>query len=132
MLIDAASQRNLDLVESRGGTGHTLLKALDRTATPMGARKLRHWVLHPLRDLEALVSRQDFIAALLAEPPFWGVRNRRILSFVFESPVTIVLSKGGRRFSPFVSFENPFPVFTKVGDGGIDGLADTMPAFVFS
>ena len=51
VLIDPSSARNLDLVEHRAGPKHTLLHALDRTGTPMGARKLRHWILHPLRDL---------------------------------------------------------------------------------
>ena len=68
VLIDSASQRNLDLVEARGGKSHTLLGVLDRTATPMGARLLRDWILHPLRDLAALTARQDVIAAFLAEP----------------------------------------------------------------
>jgi DNA mismatch repair protein MutS len=68
VLIDAASQRNLDLVDSRSGKSHTLLGVLDRTATPMGARLLRDWILHPLRDLATLTARQDVIAALLAEP----------------------------------------------------------------
>jgi DNA mismatch repair protein MutS len=68
VLIDSASQRNLDLVESRSGRKHTLLGALDRTRTPMGARLLRDWILHPLRDREALGRRHDFISALLAEP----------------------------------------------------------------
>ena len=66
-IIDAASQSHLELVTARGGAAHTLLSALDRTCTPMGARKLRHWVLHPLRDLDALTQRQDMIAALLEE-----------------------------------------------------------------
>ena len=68
VLIDAASQRNLDLTESRSGKNHTLLAVLDRTATPMGGRLLRSWLLHPLRDIETLTSRQNTIAALLAEP----------------------------------------------------------------
>jgi DNA mismatch repair protein MutS len=68
VLIDAASQRNLDLVDSRSGKAHTLLGVLDRSATPMGARLLRDWILHPLRDLSALTARQDIIAAFLAEP----------------------------------------------------------------
>jgi DNA mismatch repair protein MutS len=68
VLIDAASQRNLDLVDSRSGKSHTLLGVLDRTATPMGARLLRDWILHPLRDLTALTARQDLIASFLAEP----------------------------------------------------------------
>ena len=68
VLIDAASRGNLDLVSHRAGPEYTLLNALDRTHTPMGARKLRDWILHPLRDLETLVARQDFISSLLAEP----------------------------------------------------------------
>ncbi len=68
VLIDAASQRNLDLVDSRSGKQHTLLGVLDRTATPMGARLLRDWILHPLRDLTKLTTRQDIIATFLAEP----------------------------------------------------------------
>ncbi len=68
VMIDAASQNNLDLVESRSGKKHTLLHALDCTATPMGARKLRDWILHPLRDLTPLLARQDLIAAFLEQP----------------------------------------------------------------
>jgi DNA mismatch repair protein MutS len=68
VLIDAASQSHLELVHSRSGKEHTLLAALDRTTTPMGARKLRHWVLHPLRDVEIITQRQDYLGHLLARP----------------------------------------------------------------
>lgn len=70
--IDAASQAHLELVWSRSGPEHTLLHALNRTSTPMGARKLRRWVLHPLRDLAELHARQDVIASLLQEPMLLG------------------------------------------------------------
>lgn len=72
VLIDAASQSHLELVTARGGAQHTLLNALDRTCTPMGGRKLRHWVLHPLRDLVQLTQRQDMVATLLAESLLLG------------------------------------------------------------
>jgi DNA mismatch repair protein MutS len=68
MILDAATQANLELVQARGGGRDTsLLGALDRTVTPMGARKLRDWILHPLCDLEALRQRQQTIGSLLAE-----------------------------------------------------------------
>ncbi|MCE9520274.1 MAG: DNA mismatch repair protein MutS [Verrucomicrobia bacterium] len=70
--VDAASQSHLELVSSRGGAEHTLLHALNRTCTPMGARKLRRWVLHPLRDVAQLTARQEVIAALLQEPTLLG------------------------------------------------------------
>jgi DNA mismatch repair protein MutS len=59
VLIDTASQSNLDLVESRSGKQHTLVGVLDRTSTPMGARKLRDWILHPLRDPYLLTKLRD-------------------------------------------------------------------------
>ncbi len=68
VLIDTASQQNLDLVECRAGAKHTLLHALDQTCTPMGGRKLRDWLLHPLRDLQKLHQRQDALEAFLNQP----------------------------------------------------------------
>jgi DNA mismatch repair protein MutS len=73
MIVDATTQANLELVHSRGGAKDTsLLGALDRTVTPMGARKLRDWVLHPLCDLAAIEARSAFIGQLLAEPYLLG------------------------------------------------------------
>jgi len=68
VLLDAATQANLELVESRGARDTSLLAALDRTVTPMGARKLRAWILQPLRDPKELSCRQQMIADLLQEP----------------------------------------------------------------
>ena len=68
VLLDAATQTNLELVESRSARDISLLAVLDRTVTPMGARKLRSWILQPLRDLTELSCRQQMIADLLQEP----------------------------------------------------------------
>tara|TARA_Y100000588_G_C14234492_1_gene916675 strand:- start:607 stop:2400 length:1794 start_codon:yes stop_codon:yes gene_type:complete len=68
VLIDASSARNLDLVEHRAGRQHTLLGAMDRTKTPMGARKLRTWILNPLRDADIITSRHDLIESLVSAP----------------------------------------------------------------
>jgi DNA mismatch repair protein MutS len=67
VMLDAATQVNLELVESRGARNMSLLAALDRTVTPMGGRKLRSWILQPLRDLGQLERRQQLIADLLHE-----------------------------------------------------------------
>ena len=73
MTVDAATQANLELVVSRGGGRDTsLLGCLDRTLTPMGARKLRDWILHPICDLATLNERQNLIGDLLGEPFLLG------------------------------------------------------------
>ncbi|CAN5184959.1 DNA mismatch repair protein MutS [soil metagenome] len=68
VVLDIATQANLELVSSRGARDTSLLSALDRTVTPMGARKLRAWILQPLRNLPELERRQQMIADLLQEP----------------------------------------------------------------
>jgi len=68
VVLDAATQTNLELVESRSARDTSLLAVLDRTVTPMGARSLRSWILQPLRDLTGLDCRQQMIADLLQEP----------------------------------------------------------------
>jgi DNA mismatch repair protein MutS len=67
VMLDAATQANLELVESRGARNTSLLAVLDRTVTPMGGRKLRSWILQPLRNLHELERRQHMIADLLQE-----------------------------------------------------------------
>ena len=67
VMLDAATQANLELVESRGARNTSLLAVLDRTVTPMGGRRLRSWILQPLRNLHELERRQQIIADLLQE-----------------------------------------------------------------
>ena len=88
VLIDTASRANLDLVEARGGMHNTLLGTLDGTSTPMGARKMRDWILHPICDLAELLRRQEIISSFLSEPflmsklreAFKGVRDMERLT----------------------------------------------------
>ncbi|HXT47893.1 MAG TPA: DNA mismatch repair protein MutS [Gemmatimonadaceae bacterium] len=69
MPLDEMTRRNLELVESlRGGDrGGTLIDVLDRTATPMGARLLRSWLLTPLTEREPIDARLDTVAALVRD-----------------------------------------------------------------
>ena len=60
--IDAASQRNLELVSSLSGDRrHSLLAAIDRTLTNAGGRMLRFRLTAPLRDINRILQRQQQI-----------------------------------------------------------------------
>ncbi|MFQ5678492.1 MAG: DNA mismatch repair protein MutS [Gemmatimonadota bacterium] len=66
--LDAMTRRNLELVEPlRSRDGATLLEVLDATRTPMGGRLLRRWLLHPLIETDAIVSRQEAVQALFED-----------------------------------------------------------------
>jgi DNA mismatch repair protein MutS len=61
MTLDAATRRNLELVETlRGGTQKgSLLEVLDHTITPMGRSLIRQWVNKPLLSIEKITQRQE-------------------------------------------------------------------------
>ena len=64
--MDAASRRNLELTETlRGEPAPTLFSQLDRCASGMGSRLLRHWLHHPLRDRTAVAKRHAAVEFLL-------------------------------------------------------------------
>ncbi len=66
VVLDPQTQRNLELVENvfEGSSEGTVLAVLDHTTTRMGKRRLRHWVLHPLRAVDEIHTRQEAIAEL--------------------------------------------------------------------
>jgi len=65
--LDAATRRNLEIDETlRGEASPTLYSLLNTTQTAMGARLLRQWLHHPLRDQAAIVARLDAVAQLMA------------------------------------------------------------------
>ncbi len=68
--IDTASWRSLEIDRTvrSGTTEGTLLDAIDRTRTTMGARLLRQWLRFPLNDREHIEARQITIATLVASP----------------------------------------------------------------
>lgn len=78
LILDAATQSHLELVQSRAGKAMTLLGVLDRTVTPMGARLLRQWVLHPLRNPGEIRQRQDAISRLLEDSLLLGTLREHL------------------------------------------------------
>ena len=70
MELDAFTRRNLEL-ETAGRDARregSLLAVLDRTHTPMGARRLREQISRPLIDRARLETRLDRVQALLDDP----------------------------------------------------------------
>jgi len=64
MPLDAATVRNLELP--------ALVEMMDRTRTPIGARRLRGWVGAPMRDAESIELRLGAVAELVESPDLRG------------------------------------------------------------
>ena len=67
--IDRATRRALELLETsrEGERKGTLLASMDRTATSLGGRKLREWVLEPLTDVDEILARQNGVERFVEE-----------------------------------------------------------------
>lgn len=61
--LDPATIRNLELLRpmQNEDNGGTLISVLDRTSTSMGARLLKRWVTHPLKDIAAITERLNCV-----------------------------------------------------------------------
>jgi len=59
--LDEATLKHLEIFETwrTGSRQGSLLEALDATCTPMGARKLVHWLRYPLKDQAKIEARLD-------------------------------------------------------------------------
>jgi DNA mismatch repair protein MutS len=64
LIIDATTQRNLDLVRNSNDSSamHTLFSILDAAATGMGSRMIKKWITRPLAQKTAIEQRLDIVS----------------------------------------------------------------------
>jgi DNA mismatch repair protein MutS len=65
--MDRFTIRNLELTGSGAEQGNNLLKVLDNTVSPMGARLLKRWLLLPLKDINRINERLQLVAFFIKE-----------------------------------------------------------------
>ena len=61
LLLDKFTIKNLELIDTQYSSGASLLDILDNTVTPMGGRLLRKWITLPLKNVEDIRYRQNFV-----------------------------------------------------------------------
>jgi len=66
--LDNFTVRNLELLAPISNEGVSLLDVLDRTASPMGARLLRRWLVFPLKDVKTIERRLDAVEYFFKVP----------------------------------------------------------------
>lgn len=67
MILDAATRKNLELVETLREKNKygSLLWAIDKTKTNMGARLLKNWICQPLKRVDDIIARQNSVSELV-------------------------------------------------------------------
>ena len=67
MILDASTRKNLELVETLREKNKygSLLWAIDKTKTNMGARLLKNWICQPLKNVDDIMTRQNSVSELV-------------------------------------------------------------------
>ena len=66
--LDKFTIRNLELLNSMNNDGVSLLDVIDKTISPMGGRLLRRWMIFPLKNIKAIIERQQIVTFFLKNP----------------------------------------------------------------
>lgn len=69
MVLDASTRKNLELTETLREKNKygSLLWAIDKTKTNMGARLLKNWICQPLKNVDDIMSRQNSVSELVSK-----------------------------------------------------------------
>jgi len=62
LVLDSSALTNLQII---GKDEHSLVKMLDKCSTAFGKRKLRFWIMHPLRSINQIEQRLDAVEELM-------------------------------------------------------------------
>lgn len=74
--LDRFTIRNLELIHSPHENAKTLLDVIDKTASPMGSRMLKRWVVLPLKNEQPILERHQTVDFFL--------HNRELKSELFQ------------------------------------------------
>ena len=67
MILDASTRKNLELVETLREKNKygSLLWAIDKTKTNMGARLIKNWICQPLKNVNDIMARQNSVTEFI-------------------------------------------------------------------
>jgi|WetSurMetagenome_2_1015567.scaffolds.fasta_scaffold01519_3 DNA mismatch repair protein MutS len=136
--LDPSTIRNLELLRPlhSDDEGGTLLWVLDKTSTAMGARLLRTWITHPLRDAAAIHERLDGVAWLKADAFVKGEAElylrqiadieRLVARVAYERANARDVAALGRSLAVFPKI---IKVFSSARGASITGARETLGGF---
>lgn len=76
VILDAGTRRHLELTQSQSGMlQHTLFGVMNRTVTPMGARRLKDWIEQPSRLHTLIRQRQTRVRAFIDKDQWQSMRD---------------------------------------------------------
>ena len=107
MLLDGNTRKNLELTETLRGKDRygSLVWAIDKTLTPMGARMLNSWICQPLKSVEDILKRQNAVSELVEKSDL-RIELNNILERIYDIQRSATrLSNGSASPKEFLSLK---------------------------
>lgn len=116
VMIDSSTRKNLELTETLREKNKygSLLWAIDKTKTNMGARLLKSWICQPLKNISEIIERQNIVEELLAKTE---VRNNfsDLLSKIYDiQRLSTRLSNNSANPRDFLSLKDTLMLLPKL------------------
>lgn len=116
LVLDPSTRKNLEILTGAhtGSKAGSLLNVLDRTKTSMGSRRLRSWLIHPLKDIIRIRTRQDAVGELI-ENRHLRQQIQELLDQVYDlERLTVKVSIGTAGPRDLVALKNTLNVIPDV------------------
>lgn len=122
MILDGGTRRNLELTEtlrSKDKYG-SLLWAIDRTKTSMGARLLKSWLCQPLKKVDDILNRQNIVSELVEKSSI-RLEVADVLAKIYDiQRIATRMSNGSLNPREFVSLKNSLFALPELLDAAKD------------
>ncbi len=114
--IDAHTRKNLELTETLREKNKygSLLWAIDKTVTNMGARLLKSWICQPLKDIKQIKNRQENVEKLFSNS-FVRSDVSSVLREIYDiQRLSTRMSNGSASPRDFVSLKSSLKAFPRL------------------
>lgn len=131
--LDKFTIRNLELVRAQQEGGIPLIRILDRTATAMGSRKMKKWLLLPLKDKTTINKRLQTVSGLIKDPDLLDGLVKEMGSMADLERLISKVAVGRINPREFVSLKRTLrsctPLFKALSNSTNPALADWTKEF---
>ena len=129
--IDAHTRKNLELTETLREKNKygSLLWAIDKTVTNMGARLLKSWICQPLKDIKQIKDRQHKVSLLVENT---SARNEisSLMREIYDiQRLSTRMSNGTANPKDFVSLKSSLRVLPRLVEVVKDAELDVFSSF---
>ena len=116
MILDSATRKNLELVETLREKNKygSLLWAVDRTKTNMGARLIKNWICQPLKSVSDIMKRQNSVSELIEKSDIRYALSEHLEKIYDIQRLSTRMSNGSASPKDFVSLKLSLSILPQI------------------